>query len=163
MLQVQVSAVVAIDVTGALFFHVQEGHFDRQGFASFLHDLINSKNLYTFPGHRSVLVLDGCRIHTSDNLIHAVRKCGLHYRILPPYCPAMNPIEMFFSVLRRKVRDVTHHQNKVCGIEVVQSALQGLVDFDCRGFFNHSGWIDLRNVDSPYSRPGSKLLDALTD
>ncbi|KAL0219413.1 hypothetical protein P9112_005066 [Eukaryota sp. TZLM1-RC] len=48
-------------------------------------------------------------------------------------------------------------------VSALHCALKGLVDFDCRGFFNHCGWIDLRNVDSPYSRPGSKLLDALTD
>ncbi|KAL0214724.1 hypothetical protein P9112_006908 [Eukaryota sp. TZLM1-RC] len=161
MLEVQVSAAVAIDVRGTLFYHVQEGHFDRHGFAAFLHDLINSKNLYTFPGHRSVLILDGCRIHTSDFLIHAVRKCGLHYRILPPYCPAMNPIEMFFSVLRRKVRGITHNQDKVYGIDVVQTALQNLADFNCRGFFNRCGWIDLRSINSPYSRPDSQLLAAL--
>ncbi|KAL0241494.1 hypothetical protein GEMRC1_006729 [Eukaryota sp. GEM-RC1] len=92
-----ISACVAIDINGYVMAHIQEGHFNRSQFVSFLTSLNSHGILYTFGGPRSCIVLDGCNIHNHDNIIHGMRKAGVAYHILPPYCPDSNPIETFFQ------------------------------------------------------------------
>ncbi|KAL0217515.1 hypothetical protein RCL1_008096 [Eukaryota sp. TZLM3-RCL] len=100
----QISCVVARAKNGVILSHIKEGHFDHTTFVQFLMDLIDSNCFFRHPGPRSIIVLDGCRIHFSPEIFEAMRKCGLLYIKLSPYSPEMNPIEAFFSLLRRRVR-----------------------------------------------------------
>lgn len=67
-----------------------------------------------YPGHRSILVLDNCRIHHNIALVDLVNAAGQSRSLLqtmylticasgclllylPPYSPDLNPIEESFS------------------------------------------------------------------
>jgi transposase len=66
-----------------------------------------------FPGNQSVLLLDNCKIHKSDQLREAIGEKGLFVsykeifnsqqatgcvlKYIPPYSPDLNPIEESFS------------------------------------------------------------------
>ncbi|KAL0214178.1 hypothetical protein P9112_006362 [Eukaryota sp. TZLM1-RC] len=71
-----ISLVVCINQWSYVTGHMKEGHFNRHEFIGFSKDIIESGITHRFPGNRSVLVLDGCRIHTGPEIFHAVRKVG---------------------------------------------------------------------------------------
>ncbi|KXJ06866.1 hypothetical protein AC249_AIPGENE23909 [Exaiptasia diaphana] len=49
----------------------------------------------------SVLVMDNCNIHYSDDMINAVRNKGGIVIFLPPYSPDLNPIEDCFNFSKK--------------------------------------------------------------
>ena len=60
-----------------------------------------------YPGERSVLLLDNCRIHQKDDIAVACaqREGGAVLVIyLPPYSPDFSPIEKSFNLTKQKMR-----------------------------------------------------------
>jgi transposase len=53
-----------------------------------------------YPGPRSVLVLDNCRIHHNQALVNIVMASGCLILYLPAYSPDLNPIEESFSACK---------------------------------------------------------------
>ncbi|KAL0213925.1 hypothetical protein P9112_006109 [Eukaryota sp. TZLM1-RC] len=143
----QVSLMVAI-VNGLVMFHIKQGHFNRTGYVSFLQDLLHHKLLSIEGGARSIVVVDGCNIHKNAYIFRAVKLAGLKYLILPPYSPDCNPIEAFFGLLRRKVRDNSLH-SPLQGVNLLQQLLRTMI-FNCSNLFDHSGWEDFCPFRSPY-------------
>ncbi|KAL0205494.1 hypothetical protein P9112_000801 [Eukaryota sp. TZLM1-RC] len=129
---------------------MKEGHFSRSDFVGFLKDLIRDGVTYRFPGPRSVLILDGCRIHRSPEIFAAVSKTGIKYILLPPYSPECNPIESFFSILRRRVRNEAKLYPDVPATQIIFSCLESLRNYNCTSLFNHSGYVEQQNYKSPY-------------
>ncbi|KAL0209870.1 hypothetical protein P9112_009954 [Eukaryota sp. TZLM1-RC] len=58
-----VGFVVAITVDGYLLCHNRKGHLSRSLFIDFLKDLLRKGLLRTTGGRRSIIILDGCKIH----------------------------------------------------------------------------------------------------
>ncbi|KAL0217205.1 hypothetical protein RCL1_007688 [Eukaryota sp. TZLM3-RCL] len=145
----QISVVVAIDRNGYVAHHLQEGHFDRIGFLRFLKDCISRGLFCTSGASRSILVLDGCKIHISEDLIQCVRKSGLSYFILPPYSPEANPIEVFFRTLRSRIRDLSTNHSNFGAIELIQEVLPAIRK-NCSHVFDHCGWSNGWYFESPY-------------
>ncbi len=54
----------------------------------------------------SVLVLDNARIHHGQSLKDAVEAAGHSLLYLPPYSPDFNPIELVWSWIKGKVREL---------------------------------------------------------
>ena len=54
-----------------------------------------------FPGPRSVLLVDNCRIHAVDELVARVQAFGARVIFLEPYDPQHMPIEVGFRALKR--------------------------------------------------------------
>ena len=55
-----------------------------------------------FPGPRSVLLIDNCRIHNPRELRERVRKVGGRLVFLEPYDPQHMPIEVGFRAMKRR-------------------------------------------------------------
>jgi len=53
----------------------------------------------------SVLVLDNASFHKSPMLVAIVKSYGHHLLFLPPYSPDLNPIELSYSWLKKKLRE----------------------------------------------------------
>ncbi|KAL0209897.1 hypothetical protein P9112_009981 [Eukaryota sp. TZLM1-RC] len=138
-----------MDLNGVVLYHIQEGHFNTRQFTSFLADLFRHRVLSTIGGANSVVVLDGCNIHKSNNISKAFRLSGVRYVILPPYSPECNPIEAFFGV-RRKVREFSLFHLSTSQLQLLQLVLRNHMNFDCREIFAHSSWRHFRTYKSPY-------------
>ncbi|KAL0239494.1 hypothetical protein GEMRC1_009602 [Eukaryota sp. GEM-RC1] len=148
----QISAVVAMDMNGYVHSHIQYGHFDRQQFVEFLIDLIRLGKIGTSGGSRSKIILDGCSIHRHQNISEGLRKMGIQYFILPPYCPESNCIENFFRSLRCKMRELYRDYSRLnfSEIDFIHRVLDLHLRVDCRPLLNHSGWVDHEYYKSPY-------------
>lgn len=88
------------------------------------------------PG--SVLVLDNARIHYHPNLAAKVEAAGCCLLYLPPYSPDFNPIELVWSWIKDKVRELaprTDDQRKK-DIYTVRDALPSTA---AQGWFEKAG------------------------
>ncbi|KAL0239988.1 hypothetical protein GEMRC1_010096 [Eukaryota sp. GEM-RC1] len=145
----QLSLVVAMDIQGYVCSFLQEGHFNRIGFIDFLKYIISSGITSKFPGIRSVIVLDGCNIHRSPDLYEGMRKSAVKYFILPPYSPESNPIESFFSMMRKRVRDLSYCFPDALVAELITTSLESLRGYNCRPLFQKAGWNQRSFTDLP--------------
>jgi transposase len=94
------SILPAITVDGFIATSIVEGSFTMRTFEQFIfYDVLPSMN--PFPGPRSVLILDNCRIHKSQLLYRIARWSGIRVIFLPPYSPDLSPIEEAFAVFKR--------------------------------------------------------------
>jgi transposase len=70
----------------------------------------------------SLLVLDNARFHKSVKTKELVEKSGCHLLFLPPYSPDLNPIEIFWAVLKAKVRNLSSYTTSL--FESIELAIQ---------------------------------------
>ncbi|KIK34606.1 hypothetical protein CY34DRAFT_42427, partial [Suillus luteus UH-Slu-Lm8-n1] len=73
------SLCAAMTVEGYIAARAIEGSFDGQEFYDFVVEEVVSlylPHMTPFPGERSVLVLDNCRIHHNEALVEAVEAAG---------------------------------------------------------------------------------------
>lgn len=93
------SVLGALDGEGVVAYTSQEGAMTRADVERFLRvDLLPR----LLPG--SVLVLDNASIHKGGQIERLAAKAGCRLLYLPPYSPDMNPIELIWSFVKRRVR-----------------------------------------------------------
>lgn len=83
--------------------HVVDGGFNRESFL----DAVDSsvlQHMNPWPGPRSVLLVDNCRIHSVKELVSRVEAVGAKVIFLEPYDPQHMPIELGFRALKRWIR-----------------------------------------------------------
>ena len=90
--------MTALDINGISSVSIVEGSYNTGlfnfSFKSFFLDKVGS---FSDGEDSSVVVLDNCRIHDSDEFIQMVRDRGGIVIFLPPYSPDLNPIELAFN------------------------------------------------------------------
>jgi transposase len=59
--------------------------------------------LPALPAH-SVIVMDNAAFHRKSRLLYLAQQTGYKLIFLPPYSPELNPIEHFWSWLKRQLR-----------------------------------------------------------
>jgi transposase len=57
-----------------------------------------------FPGPRSVIVMDNCRIHHGGRIAQICEQNHVVHMYLPPYSPDFNPIEKAFAVIKSNLK-----------------------------------------------------------
>lgn len=86
-----------------------------------------------------VVVLDNLAPHKQPAVRAAIEQAGAHLRLLPPYSPDFNPIEMAFAKLKaffRAARPRTF--DHVC--ELVATALALFLPDECANYVRHCGY-----------------------
>ena len=56
--------------------------------------------------HGSTIVMDNAAFHRKTQLLSIAREQGYHLIFLPPYSPGLNPIEKFWSWLKRHLKKI---------------------------------------------------------
>jgi len=106
-------------VKGYIAWRVIQGSFTSALFNAFVEEEVLPL-CTSFPGPRSVLVLDNASIHRSQvcfpilidvfmltyvqKLINMCQNAGVHIEYLPSYSPDLNPIEQSFAQLKAWMR-----------------------------------------------------------
>jgi len=91
------SILPILTLDGIIAHDIIEGSVTTEKFVGFLRELVIPLT-NPYPGPRSILILDNCRIHHAEEIRQLVEdeaQCKLIF--LPPYSPDYNPIEQAFS------------------------------------------------------------------
>lgn len=94
-----------------------------------------------YPGPRSVLVLDGCIIHHSEEVRDAVHEMGCVVLFLEPYDPEHMPIEIGFRAMKawlKRNRSVIEHLSDE---EQLRAAVRSVSSRVGRQAFAESGYV----------------------
>lgn len=103
---VHISILALFALDGFVSFNYVQGGYDTQAFVAAMRQML-PQVMGPYPGPRSVLVLDNCRIHHAeraalDDILHNIDGQGGRAIVLflAPYSPIDNPIEFGFSVFK---------------------------------------------------------------
>jgi transposase len=87
-----------------------------------------------------ILVLDNLSVHKVSGALEPLRKKGVSIMFLPPYSPDYNPIEMKWSKMKSKLREL-----KPRTLDELESsmkiALDSVTQTDIENWFKHCGYI----------------------
>lgn len=91
---------------GMVNCYTTEGTFTRTKFAESCRKfaLDRDSTVQVYPGHHSVWIMDGAKIHLDSFLISYLRSLGIIPIFLPAYSPFYNPIELVFGLMKREMR-----------------------------------------------------------
>ena len=64
------SILPALSMSGVLYLKIVEGSFNTELFIDFITGLLSQMN--HFPGDNSVIVMDNCRIHKSEEIVNLI-------------------------------------------------------------------------------------------
>ncbi|KAI9146747.1 hypothetical protein HJFPF1_13485 [Paramyrothecium foliicola] len=87
---------------GVLMHRVYQGSTDTHFFEDFLAELLHFCGRYPEPN--SVIIMDNASWHHSEKIQQMCEEAGVKIIYLPPYSPDFNPIEEYFSVLKKFIQ-----------------------------------------------------------
>lgn len=125
-----------------------EGTFTRQKFIECIRKFaIQSGKVETYPGHHSIWIMDGARIHCDKNVILYLRSLGILLIFLPAYCPMFNPIEAIFGICKKYLmRNYVENSRKPLSITITESFMK-FQNFSCTNLLHKCGFISGENFD----------------
>jgi len=140
------SVLPAISLDGILHVSIIEGSFTTETFTDFIDGLLDKMNAY--PGPNSVIVMDNCRIHKSEEVREMIEARGMHCVYLPPYSPDYNPMEPGFSKMKAYIRHegqqfraaTESDDEKREVLTQLHNAVFSITPEDAAGWFRHSGY-----------------------
>jgi transposase len=114
------SAVVCVSNNGIVGRKLVSGSFNRVLFLEFL------QSLHLDVG--TVVLLDNVSFHHSKEVVQWFANAGLITLYTPPYSPWYNPIELCFSIIKRR------YYQSTC----IEDAFSSLTTEHCQRFFRKS-------------------------
>ena len=132
----QYSILLVLTMDGIITYDVIPGPVTSASFVEFLRELVIPLTK-PYPGPRSVLILDNCSIHHSEEvraLVEDKTQCKLIF--LLPYSLDLNPIEQAFSCIKAYL----HCFWQDFSLSIIDRACQHITSNVTWGFFKASGY-----------------------
>lgn len=95
--QTMIGAIALSGVVAALTF---QGSTDGATFLTFVEQVL-VPNLW----EGACVILDNLKAHHVEGVVEAIKAVGANVIYLPPYSPDFNPIELFWSKVKNRIRD----------------------------------------------------------
>jgi transposase len=111
-----------------------DGPMNGQTFLAYIRDCLGPT---LKPG--DVVICDNLASHKIEGVKEAVEACGAQIRYLPPYSPELNPIEMFFSILKTHLRRRAPRTWPSI-IEAIKDAILTVSSSVCQRLFLHDSY-----------------------
>jgi len=89
------------------------------------------------PG--DVVVMDNLPAHKSPTVRAAIERAGAELRLLPPYSPDFNPIELAFSKIKTLLRSAAARTLPDLW-DAIRDAIDAVTPSDCRSYFTAAGY-----------------------
>ena len=86
-----------------------------------------------------IVVIDNLGSHKSDAVRQAIEDAGAILRLLPPYSPDLNPIEMAFSKLKAHLRKAAERSVQALWNRIGQ-IIEDFTPGECANFFKAAGY-----------------------
>lgn len=129
------TVVATLGVDGVEAPWIFEGAMDQQVFLTYVtHVLVPTLR----PG--DIVILDNLGAHKSAAAETIVRSMGAYLVFLPPYSPDLNPIELCWSQVKRRLRRAKARTFEAL-IEALRLALLKITSHDALSWFDHCGYL----------------------
>ena len=89
------------------------------------------------PG--DIVVMDNLPSHKRPAVRKAIESAGAAFKLLPPYSPDFNPIEMAFSKIKTRLRAIAARTLPDLW-DAIRDAIDAVTPDDCRGYFTAAGY-----------------------
>ncbi|MEQ9124206.1 MAG: transposase, partial [Alphaproteobacteria bacterium] len=89
------------------------------------------------PG--DIVVMDNLPAHNSPTVRAAIERAGAELRLLPPYSPDFNPIELAFSKIKTLLRSAAARTLPDLW-DAIRDAINAVTPSDCRSYFTAAGY-----------------------
>ena len=137
---VRISAIVGMSSDGVKAYELTTGSTDSIKFMDFIRgNLIPS--MQPFPNEHSIIIMDNCSIHHTQEVKDLIDSLGIVVFYLPPYSPDYNPIEELFSYLKYYLKE---HEELVqllpTPTAIIEEALESVTSLQCNGWINDSSY-----------------------
>ncbi len=130
--------VAAVRLTGAIAGAVVKGPMDGDVFIAWVREAL-------LPGLRpgDIVVMDNLPAHKRPPVRAMIEAAGCELRMLPPYSPDLNPIEMMWSKVKQLVRSDEPRTFEDL-VQSVFNAMDAVSANDAAGFLRHCGYLQHR-------------------
>lgn len=130
-----ISIICAINRNGLVHYESSSSAINRISFLSFLQGLRTQLN--NIGVGRALLVLDNHRVHRVQEALQFCSENNMTLKMLPPYSPFLNPIEMAFSKWKNYVKRLLPNNEE----ELMAAIADGpslITREDCNGFVSRA-------------------------
>lgn len=86
-----------------------------------------------------IVIMDNLPAHKPAAVRAAIEGCGAELRLLPPYSPDLNPIEMAWAKLKALLKKAAARTIEALWAAIAE-AIAAITGEDCRGFFTAAGY-----------------------
>ena len=129
----KVSVLASVDMQSVIGYSVIEGSFNTELFNFMFQSMILPRvGSIADKEPRSVVILDNCRIHDSDEFIDMVRNKDGTVSFLPPYSPDFNPVEFLFRSMKAWLKrhlDYTFQEPKNALVDALEASSEQASSF----------------------------------
>ena len=125
----KMSCVMAITVDGVLSYDMTEPNINKNSFTSFFERMLQCK-----PDHCKVVVMDNISFHKSKEVYELATKYDVRIVHTPPYSPQFNPIELVFSMVKRKFKAMLIRNSFQSSVE---NSIKECIQLPCNNKFHH--------------------------
>ena len=128
------TVVAALCPSGLIAPAVFDGPIDNPSFLAYVEQVL-------VPTLRrgDVVVLDNLAPHKQPAVHEAIERAGATLRLLPPYSPDFNPIELAFAKLKAFLRAARPRSFDQV-IVLIAAALDLFTPAECRNYIRHCGY-----------------------
>lgn len=126
--------IAALGIDGIACSTVVDGAVNADVFEAFVEQVLVPE---LRPG--DVVIMDNLSSHKRQRTRELIEATGATPRFLPPYSPDLNPIEMIFSKIKRKLRDLACRTREKLW-QAIQSVLDTVTPTDARNCYRHCGY-----------------------
>lgn len=130
-----VTVLGAMSVDGVLASLAVEGATTTEVFGAFIEKVVAPR---LRPGN--VVVLDNLSAHKAPAVQAAIEARQAHLVFLPPYSPDFSPIELCWSKVKTRVRQLAARTREAL-IDALGDALARVRARDARNWFAHCGYV----------------------
>ena len=87
-------------------------------------------NVKMMESSECIIMLDNASIHSSNQTLKMIEKININWEFLPVYSPSLAPVELFFRMIKNKLRKTLHTQvikfNKLIDRIKIYSSIENL-------------------------------------
>ena len=102
--------------------------------------LIPNKNPFDGISSKSIVILDNCSVHHTQEVQDELQNAGILVIFLPPHSPDYMPIELCFSYIKYYLKRHDDLLQIVSDPTPVSSAIQSATSLQCINWINHCGY-----------------------
>ena len=138
----RISAIAAITTDGVSSYELTRDSVNGDKFLDFVRgSLIPNMNPFDGINSKSIVVMDNCSVHHTQDVRDELQSAGVLVIYLPPYSPDYMPIELCFSFIKYYLK---RHDDLLQSVSdptpIISSAFQSVSTQQCINWITHCGY-----------------------